>query len=68
MDQGKVRSFPRSTVDDMFFNVMSVLTKKMIRLSVLNVGTNNTTKYTSTEISDLLKLRSVVHKQDNYKR
>ena len=68
MDQGKVRSFPRSTVDDMFFNVMPVLTKKMIRLSVLNVGINNTTKYTSTEISDLLKLRSVVHKQDNYKR
>lgn len=68
MDQGKVRSFPRSTVDDMFFNVMPVLTKKMIRLRVLNVGTNNTTKYTSTEISDLLKLRSVVHKQDNYKR
>ena len=52
----------------MFFNVMLVLTKKMIRLRVLNVGTNNTTKYTSTEISDLLKLRSVVHKQDNYKR
>lgn len=68
MDQGEVRSFPRSTVDDMFFNVMPVLTKKMIRLRVLNVGTNNTTKYTSTEISDLLKLRSVVHKQDNYKR
>lgn len=68
MDQGKVRSFPRSTVDDTFFNVMPVLTKKMIRLRVLNVGTNNTTKYTSTEISDLLKLRSVVHKQDNYKR
>ena len=68
MDQEKVRSFPRSTVDDMFFNVMPVLTKKMIRLRVLNVGTNNTTKYTSTEISDLLKLRSVVHKQDNYKR
>lgn len=68
MDEGEVRSFPRSTVDDMFFNVMPVLTKKMIRLRVLNVGTNNTTKYTSTEISDLLKLRSVVHKQDNYKR
>ena len=68
MDEGEVRSFPRSTVDNMFFNVMPVLTKKMIRLRVLNVGTNNTTKYTSTEISDLLKLRSVVHKQDNYKR
>ena len=68
MDQEKVRSFPRSTVDDMFFNVMPVLTKKMIRLRVFNVGTNNTAKYASTEISDLLKLRSVVHKQDNYKR
>ena len=68
MDQENVRSFSRSTDDDMFFNVMPVLTKKMIRLRVLNVGTNNTTKYTSTEISDLLKLRSVVHKQDNYKR
>ena len=68
MDEGEVRSFPRSTVDDMFFNVMPVLTKKMIRLPVFNVGTNNTTKYASTEISGLLKLRSVVHKQDKYKR
>ena len=52
----KVRSFPGSTVDDMFFNVVPVL-KKRPNYLIIHVGTNNATNHTSENLDKLLKLK-----------
>ena len=52
----KVRCFSGATIDDMYFNLISLLRKKPAAL-VLHVGTNNSSNETSFEIySKLLNL------------
>ena len=54
----KVRCFSRATIDDMYFHLIPLLSKKTPAL-VLHVGTKNSSNQTSFQIYD--KLQSLVH-------
>ena len=54
----KVRCFSRATIDDMYFHLIPLLSKKTPAL-VLHVGTKNSSNQKSFQIYD--KLQSLVH-------
>ena len=59
----KVRCFPGSTIDDMYFNIIPVIKKKPDFL-ILHVGTNDAKTCSETEILDkLLKLKHFILEQ-----
>ena len=58
---GKVKRFPRSTVDYLSHNIIPIIRKKPINI-IVHIRTNNAPSSTSREIQDnLLKLKSLVN-------